>query len=326
MLEPTAPKVFLSHAGEDKDRFVLRFAAALRARGLDVWLDRWELLPGDSLVERIFTEGIDQADAFVVVISRSSVSKKWVREELNAAIVKRIEDDTRLIPVVLDGLGRQELPAAIRHLLWEAVPDLDDLDVAVERVARAVFGQQDKPAIGAKPGYAAARLNNAPGLTRIDSLILKAAGDEAVRDFGDMFRTAEFFESLKELGIEERPFLESMDVLEHDGYVELHKTLGSGLGSIHSFKLTTYGFHVYAEAYIDDYDDCTRDICLAISDSEGGQGTDDDVAQRSQRPRMFVIHVLRMLASQGLVRLSEPYGPNAFFHGVSPKLRRILDE
>ena len=38
-----APKVFLSHASEDKDRFVLQFATQLRARGIDVWLDRWEM-------------------------------------------------------------------------------------------------------------------------------------------------------------------------------------------------------------------------------------------------------------------------------------------
>jgi len=59
------PKVFISHASEDKDRFVLAFAEKLRARGIDAWLDKWEMYPGDSLVEKIFEEGIKQAQAII---------------------------------------------------------------------------------------------------------------------------------------------------------------------------------------------------------------------------------------------------------------------
>jgi hypothetical protein len=58
-----APKAFMSHAWEDKDRFV---------------------------VDRIFDEGIKRADIFIVVLSRLSVDKPWVREELNAGMVKKI--------------------------------------------------------------------------------------------------------------------------------------------------------------------------------------------------------------------------------------------
>lgn len=94
----------MSHATEDKVRFVVPFAIALRERGLDVWLDQWEMLPGDSLVKKIFT-AIDKAAAIVVVVSATSVDKRWVAEELDAAVVKRIQEDTLLIPVVLDGLG-----------------------------------------------------------------------------------------------------------------------------------------------------------------------------------------------------------------------------
>ena len=55
------PKVFVSHASEDKERFVLAFAAKLRAQGVDAWVDRWEMLPGDSLVDKLFEEGLRNA-------------------------------------------------------------------------------------------------------------------------------------------------------------------------------------------------------------------------------------------------------------------------
>ena len=31
------PKVFISHASEDKERFVVNFATALRENGIDAW-------------------------------------------------------------------------------------------------------------------------------------------------------------------------------------------------------------------------------------------------------------------------------------------------
>ena len=52
-----SPKVFLSHASEDKLRFVDEFASRLMKNGVDAWLDKWEMLPGDSLVDKIFEEG-----------------------------------------------------------------------------------------------------------------------------------------------------------------------------------------------------------------------------------------------------------------------------
>jgi hypothetical protein len=70
-----APKVFLSHASEDKERFVIPFATSLRQIGIEVWLDKWEILPGDSLVDKLFEEGLKEADAFLVVVSAASISK-----------------------------------------------------------------------------------------------------------------------------------------------------------------------------------------------------------------------------------------------------------
>ena len=93
----SAPKVFVSHASEDKDRFVVEFARRLRENGVDAWLDQWEMKPGDSLVDKIFEEGLKEARAIVVVLSATSVLKPWVREELNASVVNRISRVPRLI-------------------------------------------------------------------------------------------------------------------------------------------------------------------------------------------------------------------------------------
>lgn len=48
------PNVFISHASEDKERFVRDFVEKLRKNGAKPWFDEWEMQPGDSLVEKIF--------------------------------------------------------------------------------------------------------------------------------------------------------------------------------------------------------------------------------------------------------------------------------
>jgi hypothetical protein len=108
------PRPFISHAHADKERFVLDFAKRLRGKGIDAWVDNWEMLPGDSLVDKIFNEGLKSCTAFIVVLSHNSISSKWVREELNAGIIKRIEDNTKLIPIRLDGC---EVPIALKDTL-----------------------------------------------------------------------------------------------------------------------------------------------------------------------------------------------------------------
>ena len=77
----TGTKSFLSHASEDKGRFVIDFATKLRENGIDAWLDKWEMLPGDSLIDDL-EEGLKNADAIVIVLSNNSVNKPWVRKNL----------------------------------------------------------------------------------------------------------------------------------------------------------------------------------------------------------------------------------------------------
>ena len=85
-------RAFLSHASEDKEDFVEPLARELAEMGVAPWLDIWEIRPGDSLVRKLFEEGLDAVDAVIVVVSSSSAAKPWVREELDAAVVRRIAE------------------------------------------------------------------------------------------------------------------------------------------------------------------------------------------------------------------------------------------
>lgn len=215
-------KVFVSHASEDKDRFVREFAAKLRAEGIETWLDEWELVGGDSLPDRIFREGIGESDAVVVVVSRVSVTKRWVREELDVAVVRRIERECRLIPVVLD---KAEVPVAISHLLHYDVESVG-LAGAVDGVVRTVLGVPDKPPLGEPPAY-----TRRSALKRLRDPVDDLVYDEIIAVLREAHPNTVLFSNEVQAAVEARgvsteSFRESMDALTSRHLVEATPMLG----------------------------------------------------------------------------------------------------
>jgi hypothetical protein len=237
---PEVPKAFISHASDDKERFVLDFARRLRERGVDAWLAQWEIAPGDSLVERIFDEGIGQADAFVVVLSKLSVTKPWVREELDAGVVRRISERCRLIPVVLDDV---EVPLPLRHLRWLLVNELG-IDAVIDEIVRTLFGWTEKPLIGPPPGYvdrsSSIRVTGDPVDDRVFSEIVATLRDESLNL---VLFTNEIQERLANEGIDSTSFFESLEVLRSRGLIDADEMAGGARWWIHGVP-----YHAWLDA------------------------------------------------------------------------------
>ena len=93
-------RVFVSYSSKDRT-LVNRLASDLRSQGAGIWLDLWELLPGDSLKEKIGA-AIVQHDYFVIVLTPNSVASTWVSKELGVALIHEIETKSaKIIPVLL---------------------------------------------------------------------------------------------------------------------------------------------------------------------------------------------------------------------------------
>jgi hypothetical protein len=119
-------KAFISHSSNDKD-FVQRLAADLRMReGIDVWLDKWDILPGDKIPGRI-EEAISDAEAFILVLSPDSVTSPWVESERQAWLALQIEEERRakedsrppnrrLIPVLYRHCNKPAFLQPIHHV------------------------------------------------------------------------------------------------------------------------------------------------------------------------------------------------------------------
>jgi tetratricopeptide (TPR) repeat protein len=99
--------VFVSHASEDKVRFVEPLVAELRARGLAVWDDRHEFRIGDD-IRRKLDEGIRGSRVGVVVLSPRTF-KYWPEAEWGALFAQGgALAEKNILPIRLD-LGQMDL-------------------------------------------------------------------------------------------------------------------------------------------------------------------------------------------------------------------------
>jgi hypothetical protein len=311
-----APKVFVSHASEDKDRFVLGFATELRARGVDVWLDKWEMLPGDSLVDKIFEEGIKGASAVIVVLSKFSVQKPWVREELNAAFVRRVNSGSKLIPVIIDEC---DVPEALSSTLWQRIEDLVSYPASLDRIVAAIFGATDKPPLGPAPKYSTAFVSSVGGLNNIDSLVLKLACEDALKTGRAFINPGKVYLENGDHLVPESELSDSLEVLDQQGYIKLSRTIGPG---IHHFQVTNYGFETFARSCIPEYDRAVADLVSAIVNKQILSNA--ELEQELGQPRMLVDTILHLLESNGLIALSKMIGGLQRIYNVSPTLKRSL--
>lgn len=71
--------VFLSHSAKDK-AIVRTVAERLKANGLRVWFDEWEIRPGDSIPAKI-EEGLEHSRVLVLCMSAHAFGSEWAQLE-----------------------------------------------------------------------------------------------------------------------------------------------------------------------------------------------------------------------------------------------------
>ncbi len=142
--ESTTPKAFVSHSSQDH-AFVKKFAADLRAKGVDAWYSGWEIKPGDSIRAKI-DEGLKGCEYFIIVLSKNSISRPWVQTELDAATVGKLNGKVRkIIPIKIEDCG--DLPPTLSSLCWEDFSN-QPYHSALERVLDSILEVDVRPPLG----------------------------------------------------------------------------------------------------------------------------------------------------------------------------------
>ena len=138
------PKVFLSYTSDDLE-LARRIAESLMAAGIDTWWDKWCIYPGDSLRQKI-DEGLTDCTHFLVLLTPQSIDKPWVNAEMDAALVQKLDNRCKFLPVRHD-LPVSDLPPSLKALASPTVTT----DEEITQLINDIYGVSRKPPLGSPP-------------------------------------------------------------------------------------------------------------------------------------------------------------------------------
>jgi len=128
--------VFISYARTDI-AFAKKLHAGLTEAGLDTWIDWQDIPPSTDWMAEIH-ESIEQADAFIFIISKESADSEICSREVQYAH----ENNKRLIPIVIDEIDPSSVPPFVAALNWVFFRESDDFQASLGRLLEAIRTDQ----------------------------------------------------------------------------------------------------------------------------------------------------------------------------------------
>ena len=124
--------IFISYTHANSD-IAERIGAELVRERKTVWIDKWELHVGDSLVAKI-EEAIQASDALIVVLSKDSVNSQWCKQEFSSGLLRELEEKRVVVlPAVIEEC---ELPLFLRGKKYADFRK--DFDVGMRQILEAI--------------------------------------------------------------------------------------------------------------------------------------------------------------------------------------------
>src|SRR5216683_6663317 len=156
----SAPKAFISYSHDSpahKD-WVLKLGIDLRAKGVDVVLDQWDLVAGQD-VSMFMQRGISEADRVIMICSSAYVTKSeqgvggagYERLIVTAEVVNSI-DTIKFIPI-LRASGSKKTPSFLGPRMYIDFENDSDYELKLIELARQIHGAPaiSKPPLGPNP-------------------------------------------------------------------------------------------------------------------------------------------------------------------------------
>lgn len=155
-----APKAFVSYSHDSAEHkaWVLKFATDLRANGVDVTLDQWDLAPGQDIAA-FMADGVSGNDRVIIICSTDYVRRAerrsggvgFERLVITSELVSAI-DTRKFLPVVRSNPERR-LPNFLGPRVYVDLTADADYAAKLEDILRDLHGVPalTKPALGRSP-------------------------------------------------------------------------------------------------------------------------------------------------------------------------------
>src|SRR5512134_3458088 len=125
-------KLFVSYSRKDSTA-ARKLIEAFKSIEQDVWVDWESIPPAVDWLEQIF-RGIEEADAFIFMISPDSIASEVCKVEVGRAIL----NNKRIIPILLRDVNPRDTLEEIRKLNWTYIRETDSLEEGLAKVKTAI--------------------------------------------------------------------------------------------------------------------------------------------------------------------------------------------
>lgn len=104
--------IFISHATPEENEFATWLGSRLIAAGYETWIDQTRLLGAEVFWNEIADVIRNRAAKVIVALSRTSVNKEGVLDEIQIAVstARKLKDPKFVIPVRVDDLSYDDVP------------------------------------------------------------------------------------------------------------------------------------------------------------------------------------------------------------------------
>jgi hypothetical protein len=233
-----------------------------------------------------------------------------------------------LIPVIIDDV-EDRLPVMLKSTIWQRIGDLDDYEEEFQRIRDSIYNRRERPALGDPPGYVRAITDTLPGLSPIDTLVLRLSCESVIGSEYYGVYTPDVWEQIQALEVPLPEFNDSLEVLHGAGYLRIDpETVGSADASPSGYEVLLDGFEEYAKTEVEVYGgvkDAVGYYILNHIEEVDHHLTSDEIADALVQPRMIVKHVIKVFARDDLVQALEVSGGTMWVMSSSVRLRRALD-
>ena len=125
-------KLFVSYSRRDSVA-ARKLIESFKSIEQQVWVDWESIPPAVDWLEQIF-RGIEEADAFIFLISPDSIASEVCKVEINRAA----QNNKRIIPIVLRDVKPSDAPENIRKLNWTFMRETDNFEEGLAKVKTAI--------------------------------------------------------------------------------------------------------------------------------------------------------------------------------------------
>src|SRR6266540_3882634 len=125
-------KLFVSYSRKDSVA-ARKLIEAFKSMEQEVWVDWESIPPAVDWLEQIF-RGIEEADAFIFLISPASIASEVCKVEIGRAAL----NNKRIIPIVLRDVDPKDTLESIRKLNWTFIREKDNFEEGLAKVKTAI--------------------------------------------------------------------------------------------------------------------------------------------------------------------------------------------